>query len=95
MWIIGDNWMAETFRPAFKKIKQTEFYLKEQFEVTPFCSSKYNDNNKNVLSRLQITMASAINKEKTLPKFILVIIDDELIKYLDYNNHEAAVMWGT
>ena len=82
VWIIGDNWLAETFRPCFKKMKDYTYYLKQNFEVVCYCSSKYNDKNQNVISRLQITMAAAINKEKHLPKFIIVLLDDELIRYL-------------
>ena len=62
--------------------------------MTSFCSSKYNDKNQNVLSRIQITMGAALNKEKGLPKFIIVFLDSELINYLDYTNCNVASMLG-
>ena len=64
--------------------------MKEAFEVTSFCSSKYSDKNQNVISRLINTVAAAINKEKSLPKFILLFLDDELIKYINYTNQGVA-----
>ena len=95
IWLVGDNWLAELFRPIFKKSKQEEeFYMKEHYDITSFCSSKYNDKNQNMISRLQITVAAAINKEKYLPKFMLILLDDELINYLDFTKCGQSPMMG-
>ena len=88
--MIGDNWLAEMFRPCFKKTKDDSYFMKEQFQVTSFCSSRYSDKNQNVLSRIINTVAGALNKEKLLPIFILIFLDDELIKYLNYANHRVV-----
>ena len=91
--IVGDNFMATTYRPNFKKSK-SDFYMKNQFEVTGFCSSKYSDANRNPLSRLQITLAAGVNAKDTLPDFIIMLIDNELLEFLDFNGCGMAIMLG-
>ena len=47
-----------------------------------------------MISRLPITVAAAINKEKYLPKFMLILLDDELINYLDFAKCGQSPMMG-
>ena len=47
-----------------------------------------------MLSRLQNMLAQAINKSERLPEYILVILDDDLISYLDYKGLGFASMIG-
>ena len=91
--IVGDNFVAENYRTYFKKWK-TPMYIKENYEISCFCSSKYNDKNVNALSRLQITLAAAINKVSILPNYIFIIIDDDMINYLSYQGSGFSSLMG-
>ena len=93
LWIIGDNFVAETFRPCFLK-QHKNFFIRENFDISVFCGSKYCDKNQNTLSRLQITMAKAINDSVVLPEFIVVVIDKDLIEFLKYENSGVSTMYG-
>ena len=44
--------------------------------------------------QLQNTFASAINKSNSLPKYILVVLNDDLITFLKYDKEGAAGMLG-
>ena len=47
-----------------------------------------------MLSRLKNTLVYAVNKRSKLPKYIVIVLDDDLITYLDYCNHGMAAMLG-
>ena len=85
LWLVGDNFLAETYRPHFKLKNDPQFYMKEFFEVIPYCSSRHNDKNQNIVSRLQITMAKALNDNTYLPNTIVVPLDNDIIDYLQYS----------
>ena len=40
-------------------------------------------------------MATAINKSKKLPDYVLVTLDDDLIEFLGYKNCDVGSMYGT
>ena len=94
VWIVGDNFMAETFRKYFKKAS-AEFFLKEHYDVLPFCSSRYNDKNSNILSRLQHYLTTALNSKQHLPAYIVVFLDDDLIEHLQYKKFKVASLLGS
>ena len=93
MWILGDNFVAETFRPHFKLASYNSF-LKENFNLSVYCSSKYTDKNTNTLSRLQNTIIAAMNKEVILPEYIVMVMSTDLIDYLGYIGYGVSSMYG-
>ena len=44
VWFLGDNFVASTFRPAFKKVKEYQFFTKKHFEFMAHCGSKFENN---------------------------------------------------
>ena len=93
LWLIGDNFFAETVRPYYLKCAE-KMFTKESFEVMTFCKSRHDSNDTNMLSRLCSTLALAINERIKLPKFIVVILDDDLLNYLGYLDNGVAKMIG-
>ena len=93
VWILGDNFVAETYRKNFKKATG-EFFLKEQYDVLPFCSSRYNDRNSNMLSQIQHSFTTALNSKNYLPADVIVFLDDDLIEYLQYKKFKVASLYG-
>ena len=94
LWIIGDNFVATSYQNHFKKAVETDFFMKSRFEISSFCSSKFSDKNTNPLSRLQICVATAISNKTNLPHYMLLVIDDDLIKYLQFKGPRAPAMYG-
>ena len=69
--------------------------MKQNFEVSPYCSNRFYDKNQNLLSRLQISMANAINKNLQLPNAIVLIFDKDLIEFLKFTKTGVAQIYGT
>ena len=98
LWLVGDNFMSTTYRQHFLLRKNKEFnetsFMKNEFDFKPFCNSRYNSVMSNMLVRLQNTFAGALNKNKLLPKYVLVILDDDLITYLKFKGQGVSVLLG-
>ena len=71
-----------------------EWFIKNEFEIYPFCSSRFVSNNGNCLSRLQITIANGINAHVTLPEYMIFVLDDDLIQFLEYKSWGVASLYG-
>ena len=91
--MVGDDFLAETFRIDYK-LHNKPYFLKSSFEVSAFCSNRFNGKNQNALSHLQISFAAAINSSNHLPSYFLVVIDDDLIRFLNYDNCGRATHYG-
>ena len=92
LWVIGDNFLAETYRKFFKKAG-SEFYMKDKFEVIPFCSSRFSDKNLNAVSRIINSFIAAVNSKTYLPMYIVIVLDDDLIEYLQYKKYGVSSMY--
>ena len=60
-----------------------------------FINSRYNSNNQNILSRIPNTFATALNKNKILPKYVVVVLDNDLVNALQYENYGITSMIGS
>ena len=85
--------MASTYRWSYKKNKD-EFYTKDNFEVKPYCQSKYENADRNMLNRLRSSLIQGINDQSKLPKFIIVILDDDIIEYIGYTGQGSSALMG-
>ena len=93
IWIISDNFVATTYCNHFKKAKLDSF-MKSRFDVHAFCNGKYNSHETNMLIRLKVTLSKAIEKRVKLPRFIVVVLDNDLIQFLAYVNKGIAMLLG-
>ena len=93
MWFIGDDFLASTFRVNFK-LPSRPSYIKDNFKVTAFCSNRFNDKNSNTLSRLQISISSALNSSTYLPHYMVFALDNDLINYLNFKGSGQASFYG-
>ena len=80
LWFIGDEFGYKSFETHFLKRTMTGSYIKENFDVTGFMNGKYISNNPSMMSRLKNALATAINEQAILPRLIVVVPDDDLIK---------------
>ena len=100
VWFLGDNFAAKSYRPHFKKKAGPEgrlHYIKEFYDYIPYVNSKFASSNTNMLSRLQNSLATGFNRMKNgiLPRYIIVVLDDDLITYLDYKCEGVATLLRT
>ena len=57
-----------------------------RFEVFPFCNSRFECNNTNMISHLVNTFTQAVNKKGKLPKYIVIMLESDIIDFLQYKN---------
>ena len=98
VWFIGDNFAARTFRKYFshrtKRYEDEvipESFVKTNYEFDIFYISKYSSATTNMLTRIQNTVARAINKNTLLPKYIVLALEDDLITFMDYKGDGAGI----
>ena len=85
---MGDEFMYRNFQDHFQQRSYEDYqgYAKEHFETRGFANSKYISTDQNMLSRLRNLMVKAISDQILFPKYIVIVLDDDLIKFL---NHEG------
>ena len=101
VWFWGDNFVASSYRKYFLNrptvIEETvkdEFFIKSNYGYDVSCNSRYNSPTKNILIRLRNAFASAINKSIHLPKYIIIILDGDLIDFLEYEGQGMSQILG-
>ena len=69
-----------------------EGFIKENFGVLGF----HNDENfdLNLISRIRNVLVSALNQQDMAPKLIIFTLDDDMIKFLDYEKYGASIALG-
>ena len=50
--------------------------------------------NQNMLSRIQISLAKAMNESFYLPDYLVIILENDLIDYLDFKGQGVSTMYG-
>ena len=70
------------------------FFIKEQFDFKPFCNSRYESPQKNLLTRITDTFTEAVNKNGKLLKFIIFILDDDIIQFTKFDKAGVATLFG-
>ena len=91
--MLGDNFVVTTYRSHFKKAMFDSF-IKNSFDYVGYCNSKYNSAEWNMLIRLKITLAKAIEWKVKLQRFIVVVLDNDLIQFLAFVNRGMASLLG-
>ena len=83
IWFIGDEFGNNNFN-IFKEMKKSDnkpdSFCYENFEVRPFFSSKFSSSNPSVICRIRNNLVKALNEHNTLPKAIIIVLDDDIIK---------------
>ena len=84
VWFMGDEFMTRSFEQYFKQQNHNEYagYVRKYFEVANYSSSQYLSNDRNCVSRIRNAVARGINEHVLLPKYIVIVLDDDLIKYI-------------
>ena len=80
--------MAASFEQYYKMKQLKEFgagYMTEYYDLTGRSSNQYVSNDPNFISRVRNLLVALIQKEVLLPKYIAIVLDDDLVKYLNHD----------
>ena len=89
--------MAKSYRTHYRN-KEEDFFVKKRFDFNGFCNSRFSTPNENMLVRIHNAMTSALNgspKAARLPNYVIIVLDDDLITYLDFKESGVATLLGT
>ena len=85
LWIVGDDFVARNNAAEnyFIRMDETISFAAKSFETKVSANSEFTSNNKNILARLRNTVYHCFNKTLMLPKLIVIVIENDLIKFFN------------
>ena len=95
IWIIGEDFVFRTIEEYYIQRDHKEYngFVKEHFDVFQHSSSKYACTDKSVISRIRNQLANAIKEETTLPKLVVVVLDDDILRAYDHSQVASNIVW--
>ena len=80
IWIIGDEFVANTYDQYVKNaVRKNELYMKTNYDISCYATKSKDSNIRSILGRIKFQLIKALEKEATLPKSILFLLDDDII----------------
>ena len=96
LWLIGDEFAFRTFHQYFKEQKTSDhkpdMYTFMNYEVKEYLTTRRDALNRSVISRIWNSLVNAFNEHEQLPKVIVVVLDDDVVKYVKTTNPEATAL---
>ena len=89
IWVMGDDFRHKSFNKYYYLQAGDEQYMKEQFEVTGFMNDKSSSLDTNTLSRFRNNFVGAVTDQPVLPKFVVIVPDNDIIKYVWYRKDDV------
>ena len=72
----------------------SDSYAKKHYEVTLISSDRYQSTIHSPIARLHNSLVNAMSQHASLPKMLVIIIEDDFIKYLEHNDYGATELFG-
>ena len=94
LWFVGDNFVSRCYRQFFKNAPETGKYVKEKFEVSVYCNSRFISNELNIIIRMKTALLTAIEKKIKLPKYVVIVLENDVVEYARYNGSGISGILG-
>ena len=94
IWVVGDDFGFKSFNKKFCEQENDNYYMKEQFEICGFNNDKEASYDKNTVSRMRNCLIGAIRDKTVLPKYIVIVLDGDLIDYGKTKQIKTRVGFG-
>ena len=84
MWVFGDNFGFNTYEKYYhqRSMEKYPYYAKERYDVSGFFNNSINSKDRSVLGRMRNLLTSALSDRPLLPKLIILVPDDDLIRVI-------------
>ena len=83
IWVVGDDFVSETVGEFLQAEDEDKPYIRDKYDVKICCSTSLSLT-RLVTARLHNNVANAISEQPLLPKVIIFVIDDDLIKEIHH-----------
>ena len=80
IWVIGDEAIDETYHQTFEKFSEEDCYARATFEVRAKTSKEFGSYIRSATGRIRNNVLRAINSYVSLPKFIVIIMEYDIMK---------------
>ena len=98
VWFIGDVFMANSYKQFFEEVFGPDGkipYIRAHYNITGYFNSLPPETEcPNILQRLQALLANAIQQDPLLSKVIIIVLDDNMMDYLDHYNTDITRALG-
>ena len=92
--------MANTYDQYVKNaICKTELYIKNNYDIECYAKKSHESNIRSVIARVKFQLVKALDEHDLLPKSIIIILDDDIIRRLElkatdkYDDCNIAVLF--
>ena len=87
MWIVGDEFTSRSFTEHYRDVTKgpakERYYGRNKFKVIDYSSTRYSSSIREPIPRILNLITKAIKEQKYLPKLLLIIADDDIIRQLN------------
>ena len=95
VWFVGDQFVFDSYEKYYKqRASDQKLYVQEHYEISAFNNDGFNCLDRNIVSRLRNKLAMAINDQVILPKFIIVVPDDDIISFIQHQKFGFSEAMG-
>ena len=92
IWIVGDEFVDCSFTAYFKHVRKTDdnrIYTTNHFDVFDYSTTQYCSSLRNILARYLLLIGKAIREKTLLPKAIVIVPDDDIIRQSPFTKYDA------
>ena len=92
IWFMGDDFVERSFETYFKRMDTSigKPYTNINYEVSGYNNNKFTSINPSMLSRISNTIIKGLQEKIHMPKMIVVVLDDDLVKFVNYYNYRFS-----
>ena len=90
LWILGDKFINDIFQAlpdlhnSLREAKHPIPYMYDYYSITYLTEHQPTYNNNNTLARIVNTLAKGLNEQPRVPRFILVIPDIDILRFINH-----------
>ena len=88
--VIGDHFVESSADQHFKKRDEKYSYAVRHFDIDIASTSANTSNNPEIMSRLRNNLVVALNRTVVMPKIIMIVLEDDIIKTIDHKDHSLG-----
>ena len=93
LWIIGDDTVMSSFNQyVMNAHRKRELFIKNNFNLHVYATQRSVSNIRSFLARIRNQFAKALDNHQKLPKFITVVMDDNILQ--DIKVPDNSIGWA-
>ena len=89
LWILGDEFSDKSVGEHLIRADIEDTYMTYNFEVWSWAGN-YNSNSQSILGRMRNALVQAFNSQQTIPKWIVVVFEKDMIERYQFDPHTAS-----